>query len=356
MNKKNNWLAPCRYKASAKIIIAAVLLASTFGANAVRAQSAPTDPISATGNAATLSAPRVPPGPVASVLATSDPAKTERDSPFSLTLKAGFAYDSNVAISQINTSSGQSDTLANLGLSAGYKLLNKPSRSLSIGYDFSQSLHSKLSQFDIQLHSFSANGSVRAGKSQLGLTYSFNHILLAKKPFLDMQFISPSILTPITPKIFMRASYTYLDLKFLSDQRRDAKHSQPGLQAFYFFNHSRSFVLLGANYQRETTKGAEYTYRGYALSASVSMPLKLLNHTAKVRADYEWLSRNYDNVTPSIGVNRFDRASTYRLSAEIPVVSKLSLGLEAKHVSRSSNVQFANLNENAASAELIFRF
>ncbi len=284
------------------------------------------------------------------------PTEPEREKPFSLTLKLGGGYESDVAISQTNTSTGQSDTLANLGLSASYKPIDSHGRSLAFGYDFNQSLHSKLSAYDIQLHSASVTGSVKVKKAYLGLTYSFNHVLLANRPFLDMHFTSPSLLVPLTPKIYLRASYIYLDETFLTDRTRDAKHYRPGLQIFYFFNHSKSFVLLGGNLQREKTVGPEFIYRGYDVSASLNVPLKLLKRTGKFKAEFERTNRDYDNITPSIGAKRFDRSSTYTLGAEMPLIKKLSLGLELKHISRKSNLDVSNIDDNAASVDLILRF
>jgi len=298
-------------------------------------------------------------GPVLPVPTTATPktgAKKPSSKRLTLTLKAGVAYDSDVAISQINTSSGQSDRLANLGLSANYKLVSTPSHSLSIGYDYAQSLHVSLPSYDIQLHSFSASGSVTVRKATLGVTYSFSHVLLGAHPFLDLHLVNPSVLVPVTHKIFVRPSWVYLDETFTTNPAHNATHNQPGVQLFYFFRQSRAYVLLGANYQREKTAGPEFVFKGYALSASLNIPVKLLKVRGKLKAEYEWLSRDYDNITPSIGVNRFDRASTVKLGAEVPLIKKLSLGVEAKHIGRSSNVSYANLDDNVASGELIYRF
>ncbi|MBU6206786.1 MAG: hypothetical protein KGQ42_03785 [Alphaproteobacteria bacterium] len=275
---------------------------------------------------------------------------------FSLTLKAGVAYDSDVAISQINTSTGQSDKLVNLGLSANYKLVDTPKHSFSVGYDFTQSLHASLSNFDIQLHSFSANGSVVVRKATAGLMYSYSHVLLGGHPFLDLQLVSPSVLIPVTHRIFARPNYVYLDERFPISPTYNGTHNQPGMQVFYFFDQAHAFVLLGADYQREKTAGPELTYRGYALSGTLSVPFRVLKVSGKAKADYEWLSRDYDNITASIGVNRYDRASTFKLGAELPLKPKISLGINAIHIGRKSNIAFANLDENIASSELIYRF
>jgi hypothetical protein len=285
------------------------------------------------------------------LVATPTPEK-----PFALTLKMGGGYDSDVSISQINSSTGQSDTLANLGLSASYKPLDRDGKSLSLGYDFSQSLHSKLSAFDIQVHSASLTGGLRTGKAYLGLAYSFNHILLAKRPFLDMHFTSPSIMVPLSRSVFVRASHIDLDETFLTDRRRDAKHHEPGVQLFYFWNQSRSFVLIGGNVQREKAVAAEYSFHGLGLNGSINLPLRIGKSPGKVKAAFDHVRRDYRAITPLIGAIRFDRTSTYSLSAEVPLVKKLSLGLELRRADRRSNLSVANIDETAANADLILRF
>ena len=243
-----------------------------------------------------------------------------------------------------------------MALSTSYKIPTSSASSITLGYDFSQSLHQTLSSFDIQLHTASISGALKVRGSSLGLSYSFSHVLLGGHPFLDMHFISPSVLVPVNSQIFVRPSFIYLDERFPTYSTHDAKHSQPGLQAFYFFDQAHAFVLVGANYQRETTAGPEFTYRGYALDASLTLPVRVLRQESKLKASYEWLSYNYDYITPTIGVNRFDRAATFKLAAEMPILKKLSLNIEAKHIVRRSNVYFANLGENVGSAQLVYKF
>jgi hypothetical protein len=286
----------------------------------------------------------------------ADEAKPRTEGRFSLTLKAGAEYDSNVAISQISSSTGIGDAVGNASLSASYKVIEGKTFTLTAGYDFSQSLHAQLSQYDIQFHSGSIAGQLKAGKAYLGMNYSFSHILLGGQPFLDLHFTSPSVMFPVAPLIFVRPSLVYLDETFLTDRARDAKHVQPGMQLFWFFNHAHSYLLLGGNWQREKTVGPEFTYKGYALAATLSLPLKLLKQPGKIKADFERLSRNYDNVDLAIGDKRFDRVSTFKLRAEVPLTDHLTFGLEGKHAIRHSNQSYANLPESTVGAELVFKF
>ncbi len=343
-----------RLRLRKSIVLATVALAFGIAANAF-AQNAP-DAAAAPIGATTSNSGNGPQGS-ATPQATLSPVQSKpASSDFTLTLKAGVAQDSDVAISQINTSSGQRDGLATLGLSTGYKIATGSSSSITLGYDFSQTLHQTLTADDIQLHSVSVSGALKLGHSDLGLSYSFNHVLLGGHPFLNLQFVSPSILIPVNSKTYLRPSLVYLDERFPVLSAHNARHIQPSLQAFYFFDNARAFVLLEANYQREKTDGAEFAYNGYALDASVTVPFRLRGIRGKAKGGYEWLVRDYDTITPSIGAIRFDRAATYRLGAEFPLIKRLSLNLEAKHIGRRSNVAFANLSEDLGSAELVYRF
>jgi len=283
-------------------------------------------------------------------------AEAGTDQPVSLKAFMGYGYDSNVSVSQTNSSSGQADTLADLGLSASFKFFKTDSQSLDVGYDFSQTLHQKLNQFDIQTNAISMNASQNIGGSTAGLLYSFNFIRLGAHPFFDMQFVNPSYMMPLTSQIFFRSSVIYINECYHTDKSRNADHIQPDVQLFYFFPGSKTFVTVSANYQREQTKGPEFTYSGYGLRADMTLPLQLLAIDAKLKAGYEWTSRNYDNITASLGARRYDRLGAFKLSSEFPVTKKLSLEVQGQYIGRNSNLASANIDESTVEAGLSYRY
>lgn len=287
-----------------------------------------------------------------------DAARADDASPWSLGLKAGVTYDDNVVLQQTDVKTGIGDSSADLELNAGYKLIDTRTSSLSIGYDFAQNLHAKLKNFNIQNHNISIIGSTQLDGATLGASYTFYHLFLAGANFLDMHALNPSVLVSITPQIFVRGAYLYMGTSFLTaaTRNRSASHHQPEAQFFYFFDNTRAYVLVGANYQIEDANGAEFSYKGYALTTSLQVPVDMPVEGTKLTASYTYLSRNYDNITASIGARRYERRSTLKAGVTIPLIDRLSATVDYKFMDRSSNLPTANYSENVISAALHYDF
>ena len=292
----------------------------------------------------------------AASLAAISPSQAADAKPWSLGLSAGYSYDNNVNVSALDVKAGKGDTIANFGLDAGYKLVDEKSSKLSVSYDFSQSLHTTLSNFDIQSHELGMSGTTDWGHTTLGLSYSFYHLLLAGRSFLDMQVVNPSISGFVAPHFYLRASYFYYRNSFYTYVARDASHHEPHMTLFYFFNGAKSYLSLDAQYQIENTTGAEYDYKGYAFTASVQQPLDLGFTTVKFKAGYTYLRRNYDNITPSIGVKRYENRSTVQASAEVPLTSRLAFTVEDRYMDRNSNLLSTKYKENVIDGTLRYNF
>ncbi len=279
-------------------------------------------------------------------------------SPWSLGLKAGITYDDNVVLQQTDVKTGIGDSSADFELDARYKLVDTKTDSLFIGYGFTQNLHAKLKNFDIQNHNISLIGSTQVDGATLGASYTFYHLFLAGGNFLDLHAVNPSVLVSVTPQVFVRGAYLYMGTSFLTaaTRSRSASHHQPEAQVFYFFDNSRAYILVGANYQFEDANGAEFSYRGYALTASLQLPVDMPIEGTKLTASYTYMSRDYDNITPSIGVKRYERRSTLKAGVTIPLVDRLSATLDYKFMDRSSNLLTTNYTENVISAALHYDF
>jgi hypothetical protein len=275
---------------------------------------------------------------------------------WSLGISAGASYDDNVNVSALDVKAGKGDTITNLGLDAGYKLVDDKTNKLSFNYDFSQSLHASLKKFDIQSHELGFSGTTNWDGATLGLSYSFYHLLLGGSSFLDMHVVNPSVSGFIAPHLYLRASYFYYGKSFYTFVARDASHHEPHVTLFYFFNRAKSYISLDAQYQIENTTGAEYDYKGYAFTASVLQPVDLGFTTVKVKAGYTYLRLDYDNITPSIGVRRYETRSTLHASADIPLSDSLAFTLEDRYMNRNSNLLSTKYTENVISGTLHYRF
>jgi opacity protein-like surface antigen len=294
----------------------------------------------------------------AASLSCASAAQAAEARPWSLAVSAGYEYDSNVTVEQTDVNTGVGDSAADLGVDASYRLIGKTDGpQLRASYGFSQSLHATQTAFDIQSHVASLSGSVPVGKATAGLDYSFFHMLLGGRSFLDMHMASPSVSGFVARNLYARASYTYFDKSFApAYANRDAHTHQAGADLYYFFDRARAFVTVGGRYEAENTVDPQLVFRGYVLNADLQLPVEVIGRRGKIKLGYAYRRRDYDNVTVSLGAKRWENRSVFKVAAETPLVGRLSLHALYQYTDRSSNYLAANYTENQVSAGLKYAF
>lgn len=268
----------------------------------------------------------------------------EDDKQWSLLGRAGAEYDSNVTVSEVDVDTGDSDVAAIFEVEGTFEVTPGTDTALEFGYDFYQSLYADLSQFDLQSHSLSAMLDHEFGNFDADMTYRFSTTSLGGDGFLDIHNIAPTVGFFAIDTVYVSAGYSYLDKNFKTDNARDADQNGVMATAYYFFDEAESFVSLGIRLEWENARGDEFDYDGYLLSARYKTVLG--NSDAEIRLGYDFLSRDYSKITPSIGVERDDERHTLTGRAQVPLIGKLNGRLEYKYVDASSNLPSADYNEH----------
>ena len=115
---------------------------------------------------------------------------------FDFRTSVAFQYDSNVGLVNgliEDVQSSRDDGRVVFQARASALALDGESTSLSVGYDFFQSLHFELAEFDIQNHAVWAEGSHALGPVEATLFASWDYYLLDTESFLDETTVSPSL-------------------------------------------------------------------------------------------------------------------------------------------------------------------
>src|SRR5689334_7447749 len=83
-------------------------------------------------------------------------AQAQNNAPASSTFKfegrVGAEYNSNVAVPDLDTNTGQGDWAATINLLADATLIPVSKLTLRAGYEFSQTLHQDFDAFDLAIH------------------------------------------------------------------------------------------------------------------------------------------------------------------------------------------------------------
>lgn len=174
---------------------------------------------------------------------------------------SGFQYDSNVILAPSQDSSmaenvlgvsDQADGRAVFGAGGAYVPWSNDYVALSVAYDFYQSLHFDLHQFDLQHHGPSVQVSGKIGPVQLGLLSRYDYYLLETDSFLQQATALPWMSFPVGD--FGRASLYYnmgwQEYKQLDYRISNGFHHTLGLRQLFFLGSPDRYLSLGYQFER----------------------------------------------------------------------------------------------------------
>lgn len=296
---------------------------------------------------------------VATLCAGSSPswAAEKETKPWKIEAEAGVEYDSRVGNEALDATSGKADVAALLGLSGEYAVLDDPKQlSLDVGYDFSQSLHEDLTTFDLQSHTGKIVFSRKLDGVTLNLDYRYSRSFLDSNDFLGYSSVRPSALVRIDPQWYVQGTYEFADKNFVTDDDRDARQHGVGLDNFFFFNESRSYVLLGYLLELDRADGPQFDYLANTGKVELDSALDAIDPDLSVKLGYRFRFRNYDDVTPSIGSERLDRRHTAFLRWEYAVNEFANLDLQYEYTDTISNLSTVDFVRNDVTFNLALTY
>ena len=283
-------------------------------------------------------------------------AKQERDKPWSLSAVAGVEFDDNVTTSETDTTTSKDDGAAVMEVSGRYKLLEQPDRELEAGYDFYQSAYFDLEDFNLHSHSFSLAGSQDLWDVDTGLSYRFTTTRLGNERFLDVASLSPSIGYMVTTGWYAMARYEFHNKNFQASPGRDAHQSAVGVDHFVFFQSNKAYASFGYRRENENSNGAEFDYTGDVLRAGWHAPWPALGPEGIIDLSYRYTTRDYDEITASIGRKRDDERHSFSIALARRVTDSLLGRLRYQYTSADSNLRSADYDQNVVSLTFEYAF
>ncbi len=265
---------------------------------------------------------------------------------------AGVEYDDNVTVSDVDFTSAEQDEAALFDVSIAYQAYKSADTEVEIGYDFSQSLYSSLTEFDLQSHTGSLYASRDFGNVDGDFGYRYTYTSLGGTKFLESHTISPAVSFTTLPQWYHRITYSFQDKNFFQDNDRDADQHAIASDNYYFFMDSKAYALLGGKLVNEDTSGAQFEYFGYYFNAGLSMPLEIAGLQPKLGLRYQYYLRDYDNITPSIGEEREDKRHTVTVALEHRLWKNFKLKLNYQYIDAISNLPSSDFNENIVSLSI----
>ncbi len=292
--------------------------------------------------------------------------------PWSVYGELDFQYDTNVVIapsdSQVKAADGishQDDGRAVIAAGGEYTLLDTNVGSVRAEYDFYQSVHFNLTEFDLQGHRGRLDFASAAGPVNYGFSGAYDVYLLNYQSFYHAPFATPWIALAEGSRAATQIYYTFRYRDFLRppyNHARDDFNHAVGVRQF--FSLDRPERLLNLGYQFDLDDGVkndagarDFEYRGHQVDVGLSSPLFAGTHA---QAAYLFRLEDYRfpnsrsgcaNVTCSaFNFRRHDGEHEFVVSLTHALTQEITLALDYIGVINGSNIPDFQYDRNIISA------
>lgn len=273
---------------------------------------------------------------------------------WSAKIGAGREYDSNVTVSEVDASSGESDYAWTLDLGIGVNQPLGKTTELSLNYDFSQSLYDEFSFVDRQTHILGANLTTDLTSTKAGLSAYYINARLDGDSFLEFIRLSPSLSGFLSKRWFARSAYVYSERSLSGRSDRDAEtHSLEG-DLYYFHRGLRSYFNIGYRYRDENTQLDALDFRSHGIKLRYIRRFDIAGTQAKAEISWRYEERSYRTPDPVIERERADDRGRLKLDLEVPIGSRATLAWYYGYSDFVSNLPRADFTQTIVGTRIEF--
>jgi hypothetical protein len=262
---------------------------------------------------------------------------------------AGLEYDSNVAVLELDASTGAGDAAALLDFGVAYDRPGNAKLDFGAGYNFSETAHEDFKAFDVRIHRGSANMSYDLGRFDIGATLQYADAELDGNEFLALTQLSPYLSGLVGRRLFLRFAYLDSDKDFADNPARDAATGSFSSDAYVFINGLKTYLVFGHRYDDEDAGFDELDYTGQRFGVQLSQRFTARAREITLKTHVRAESRDYRAVTPSIGELRRDDRLELGIVVEIPVGQRVVTRVSLRHADNESNLPSVSFAETVAS-------
>jgi hypothetical protein len=264
---------------------------------------------------------------------------------------AGLEYDSNVAVLELDASTGVGDSAALFQFGAAYDRPGDTKLDFGGGYNFSETAHEDFSAFDVRIHRGSARMAYDLGRFDVGATLQHAYAELDGDDFMTLTQLSPYVSRLVGKRLFLRFAYGDTDKDFADDPGRAATTGSWSSDAYVFVNGLKTYLVFGHRYDDEDADEAALDYTGQRLAMQLSQRFRAGTRDITLRTYLRAESRDYRAVTAAIGTLRRDDRGEIEVLAEIPVGQRVLTRVGIKRADNDSNLPSVDFAETVFSVE-----
>ena len=275
---------------------------------------------------------------------------------FGLELAAGYAWDDNVGLDELERATGESDEVTSLEIQGSAEFSFDDRASVRISAGLVDDSYRQVSQVDRRTESLGINLETQLGKATVGINWFDVSADLDDEAFLTYERLSPYVAGFLSKQWFIRGEYVYGEKTIARRPGREADSHSVSIDSYYFLQGLKRYAVLGYTFRLDNARANRYDYDSHALKLRYVHRESLANLPLELELEGKFEDRRYKSPDPFIKTERED--TRLRLSAELRllITEYASVSVHVKNSDYDSNLPTASYSDLVVGTELRLSF
>ena len=271
-------------------------------------------------------------------------------------LAAGYAWDDNVGLDELERATGESDEVTSLEIQGSAEFSFDDRASVRISAGLVDDSYRQFSQVDRRTESLGINLETQLGKATVGVNWFDVSADLDDEAFLTYERISPYVAGFLSKQWFLRGEYVYGEKTIARRPGREADSHSVSIDSYYFIQGLKRYAVLGYTFRVDNARANRYDYDSHALKLRYVHRESLANLPLELELEGKFEDRRYQSPDPFIRTERED--TRLRLSAELRllITEYASVSVHIKNSDYDSNLPTASYSDLVVGTELRLSF
>jgi tetratricopeptide (TPR) repeat protein len=294
-----------------------------------------------------------------------------------------FEYDTNVVLAPSDSElkaaqgiTGEGDGRSVLGFGGEYRLLDSEKSQITASYDFYQSLHFQIHQFDLQGHRVRLQGTTILDPVQLGLAATYDFYALNYQTFFQQVLVTPWVTIPEGEASSTQLYYSYRGRDFFRepyDPSRDDNDDAVGIRQYALLGSKDRLLSIGYQFDQDdpvgdfilidesttpptrTRKPNDFQFKGHQFDVGVQFPIANVV-TTQLAYLFRFEDYQFPNSRADYGFRRHDNEHQVVLAFAHDLTEHLQLSLAYLAVINNSNIPDFNYDRQIISVGVRARY
>ena len=275
---------------------------------------------------------------------------------FDLELAAGYAWDDNVGLDELERATGESDEVTTLEVQGSALFSYQDRASLRVSAGLVDDSYQEFSQVDRRTESLGVNLEAQLGKATVGINWFDVSADLDDEEFLTYERISPYLAGFLSKHWFLRGEYVYGEKEIAKRPGREAKSHTVAVDSYYFLQGLKRYAVVGYAFRVDNARANRYDNDSHEIKARYVHRENLGRLPLELEIEGKYEDRQYKAPDPMIGTEREDTRWRFSVELRLSFTDYASWAVIIKNSDYDSTLPTASYSDLVVGTEIRLSF